>query len=238
MVDSSHNNNRVLRYLPLLVIVVVFGLFVWLEGYKLFDLELIQHYHLRIKEKLNEHFFLYVLGFSGLYAFSTAISFPGATLLSLLGGYFFGTFYGGLAILCGATTGACLLFLAAKLAFSDFLRAKVAPYIKRFQEGFHENEVSYLLILRLAPLFPFFVVNLVPAFLNVRFKVYALTTFFGIMPACFIYAGLGAAVENLFELERLDLSFFSRPGIWMPLAGLILLAFLPVVYRQWKKRHK
>lgn len=235
MVDHGNNHNRVLKYLPLLALFLVFGLFVWFEGYTLFDLAVLKAYHQLIAEAIQENFWLYLLGFISIYTISTAISFPGATILSLLGGYFFGTLYGGLGIVIGATTGATLLFLAAKLAFSDFLRPKVAPYIKRFEKGFQEDAVSYLLMLRLMPIFPFFVVNLVPAFLNVTFGIYVVTTFFGILPASFIYAGLGAAVDNLLELESLNLSFFGRPEIWMPLAGLALLSFLPVLFKRARK---
>lgn len=236
MVDTSHGHKRIVKYLPLLALILVFAVFVWFEGYKLFDLDTFKAYHQVIKDYIADNFILYLFVFASIYAFSTAISFPGATILSLLGGYFFGTFYGGLGIVFGATVGAIILFLAAKLAFSDLLRAKVAPYIKRFEKGFQEDAASYLLMLRLIPLFPFFVVNLVPAFLNVSFSVYALTTFFGILPASFIYAGLGAAVDNLLELESLNLSFFGRAEIWMPLAGLALLSFLPVLFKKFKKK--
>lgn len=238
MVVKGHNYKRFLRYLPLFLLMSLLALFIYVEAYELFDLKIFKDYHQTIKVNIASNFYYFLALFVLIYAISTAVSFPGATVLSLLGGYFFGTFWGGGAILIGASTGAITLFLAARLAFGERLRARVAPFIKKFEKGFHDDAFYYLLMLRLVPIFPFFVVNLVPAFLNVSVKLYVLTTFFGIMPACFIYAGLGAGIENLLLIDRLDFAFFSNPQIWAPLLGLAFLALLPVLFKKRKGRKK
>ena len=81
-----------------------------------------------------------------------------------------------------------MLFLAARTAFRDLLQPRVGPWLSRLQRGFAENELNYLLFLRLVPLFPFFVVNLVPAFLGVRLRSFVIATFFGIIPGSFVFA--------------------------------------------------
>ena len=106
---------------------------------------------------------LAILGFIALYALSTALSLPGGAALSIAGGFLFGSVFGTLWIVIGATLGATMIFLAAKTALGDALKSKAGPWLKKMEGGFRENAFNYLLVLRLVPLFPFFVVNLVPA---------------------------------------------------------------------------
>jgi len=106
-----------------------------------------------------------------LYVIAMALSFPVATVLTLLGGFFFGlisAFY----VVAAATIGASLIFLIAKTAFGDLLKKKAGPFLAKMEQGFNQNAVSYLLFLRFIPLFPFWLVNLAPAFFNVRLWTY------------------------------------------------------------------
>jgi uncharacterized membrane protein YdjX (TVP38/TMEM64 family) len=141
-------------------------------------------------------------------------------------------------IVVAATAGATLLFLAARSAVRDLLQPRVGPWLSKLQRGFAENELSYLLFLRLVPLFPFFVVNLVPAFLGVRLRSFVIATFLGIIPASFVFASVGAGLGSLFDAGR-DCSLDSvlTPQIILALAGLALLALVPVVYKRfWARR--
>ena len=111
------------------------------------------------------------------------------------------------------------------------------PWLGRLESGFQRNAFNYLLVLRLIPLFPFFVVNLVPAFLGVRLATYVAATFIGIIPATFVFSSVGAGLDSLFDSGR----EFSAAGILTPeiilaLAGLAVLALLPVAYRKYKSR--
>jgi uncharacterized membrane protein YdjX (TVP38/TMEM64 family) len=158
-------------------------------------------------------------------------------VLSITGGFLFGTVWGAVHSVLSATLGATLLFLIAKTSVGDPLRATAGPWLQKMQAGFQENALSYLLVLRLVPLFPFFVVNLVPAFLGVALSTYILGTFVGIIPGAFVYASVGAGLGSLFEAGgTFSAKGILTPQILMALIGLAVLALIPVVYKKRKRR--
>jgi uncharacterized membrane protein YdjX (TVP38/TMEM64 family) len=169
-----------------------------------------------------------------IYAAATGLSIPGAVLLTLVAGFLFGTLAGAAIVVVGATLGAIIVFLAARTALGDALRARAGSFVRKLEAGFRANALSYLLVLRLIPLFPFWLVNLVPAFLGVRLGTFVLGTFLGIIPGSFVYASLGSGLGALIARgERPDLGIIFQPGVLGPLAGLALLALLPVVYKRF-----
>jgi uncharacterized membrane protein YdjX (TVP38/TMEM64 family) len=173
------------------------------------------------------------LAYIAVYALSTALSLPGALFLTLAGGFLFGTLAGGSFAVLGATAGATGLFLIARTALGAGLRQRAGPWLNRMERGFREDAFSYLLVLRLIPLVPFWLVNLVPAFLGVPLATFAAATFIGILPATFVYAGVGDGLGVLLEEgQRPDLGLILRPQILLPLLGLALLALLPVAYKR------
>jgi uncharacterized membrane protein YdjX (TVP38/TMEM64 family) len=144
---------------------------------------------------------------------------------------------GAIVAVIGATAGATVVFLIAKTALGDTLRAKAGPRIRRMEEGFREDALNYLLFLRLIPLFPFWLVNIVPAFLGVRLGVYLVGTFLGIIPGGIVYASVGNGLGAVFDAGGTpDLGIIFRPEILLPIMGLALLALLPVGYRKYKAR--
>jgi uncharacterized membrane protein YdjX (TVP38/TMEM64 family) len=168
---------------------------------------------------------LYVVG----YAVLTAASLPIATLVTLVGGFLFGAVAGTALTVVGATAGATVVFLIA-------LRAR--PYIGRMEEGFARNAWSYMLFLRLMPIFPFFAVNIVPAFLGVKTRIYVVTTFIGIIPGTAVFNIVGAGLGSIFDSgEAFTLSSVVTPEIVIGLAGLALLALAPAVLRHCRGRH-
>jgi uncharacterized membrane protein YdjX (TVP38/TMEM64 family) len=172
-----------------------------------------------------------------VYALAVAFSIPGAVILTIAGGFLFGTWAGGLYVVIGATLGAIGVFLAARTAFGEGLRRRAGPWIGRLEAGFRENALSYLLVLRLVPLFPFWLVNLVPAFLGVPLTTYALGTFIGIIPGCFVYASVGNGLGAVFDAGGTpDLTIIFKPEILLPIVGLSLLALIPVVYKKFKRK--
>ena len=166
--------------------------------------------------------------FAVIYAVATGLSIPGATILTLTAGFLFGTPVGTIVVVVGATLGATIVFLIARTAFGDALRARAGPFIRKLEAGFRENALSYLLVLRLVPLFPFWLVNIVPAFLGVRLSTFVIATFVGIIPGAVVYASLGGGLGALIERgERPDLGIIFEPRVFGPLLGLALLALLP-----------
>ena len=170
-----------------------------------------------------------------VYAVAIAVSLPGGAVLTIAGGFLFGTVLGTLLVIVAATLGATALFLAARTAIGDPLRARAGPALKRMEEGFRENALSYLLFLRLIPVFPFWLVNLVPAFLGVPLGTYVLGTFVGIIPGSFVYASVGNGVGALFDAgETPDLGIIFSSEILIPIVGLAVLALLPIAYKRYR----
>lgn len=177
-----------------------------------------------------------VIGFFGyvlLYMLLVAFSLPGGLFMTILGGFLYGPFIGALGAVSGAVTGAIIIFLAAKNAFRDYFQARAGAAIRRMEAGFHKNELSYMFVLRLVPLFPFFLVNLAPAFFGVSLRNYMIATVFGIIPGTFVYALLGNGLGAIFDRnETPNLSLVFDPEILIPILGLALLALIPVFYKR------
>lgn len=173
--------------------------------------------------------------FIAIYIAVVAFSLPGATVMTVSAGFLFGALSGTLYSVVGATIGATALFLVAKTSLGDFLLAKAGPGIQRFRQGFEKDAWSYLFILRLIPVFPFFLVNLAPAFLGVKLRTYLIATFFGIMPGGFVYALVGAGLGTIFDRgETFSAASVLTPEIMAALAGLAVLALLPVLYKKYR----
>ena len=172
-----------------------------------------------------------------VYALAVAFSVPGAVFITIAGGFMFGPYLGTVYVVVGATIGAVGVFLAAKYALGDVLRARAGPAIKRMEAGFRENEMSYLLILRLVPLFPFWLVNLVPAFLGVSLRTYTIGTLLGIIPGAFVYALVGVGAGAVLDAGGdLNLGIIFEPRFLAPIIGLAVLACIPIVYKKIRGR--
>lgn len=127
-----------------------------------------------------------VLGYVLIYTAIVALSVPGGAILTIAGGFLFGRWLGGAGAVIGATAGAACIFLAARAGLSGLVRR--AGRFEQLEAGFRANAFNYLLVLRLVPLFPFWLVNLVPAFAGVGLRTFVLATFIEIIPATFVYA--------------------------------------------------
>lgn len=175
--------------------------------------------------------------YAAVYAVVVALSIPGGLILTVAGGFLFGPYWGTVYVVLGATIGATVLFLAARYAFADLLRAKAGTAMAKMEAGFNENPKSYLFVLRLVPLFPFWLVNIVPAFLGVSLRNYVIATFFGIIPGTFVYATVGDGAGAVLDRgDEIDLGIIFEPRFILPLVGLAVLALLPVAYRKIRGR--
>jgi len=184
----------------------------------------------------DANYALAALGFIGAYALAVAFSAPGAVWFTLAGGLLFGTLLGAAYVVVAATAGATAIFLAAKTGLGDALRAKAGGWLKRVEDGFQENEVSFMLAMRLVPAVPFFVANLAPAFLGVRTRTYVWTTFVGIMPGTLVYASVGAGLGEVFARgEQPNLGVIFEWRVLGPLIGLAALSLLPVAIKALRK---
>ncbi len=174
--------------------------------------------------------------FTAVYAVGVVFVPPSGTVMTLFGGFIFGAVFAASYVVVGATIGATVLFLAARYSFGDYLHQRAGPAVRKMESGFRENEMSYMLMLRLIPLFPFWLVNIAPAFLNVRFRTYVIGTFIGIIPGTAIYAMVGSGLGSVLDdAKGLSMAIMMKPEIIAGLAGLGLLALVPVVFKKFKK---
>jgi uncharacterized membrane protein YdjX (TVP38/TMEM64 family) len=168
-----------------------------------------------------------------LYIVTIGLSLPVATLMTITGGFLFGPYLGSVLAVAGATAGATAVFVAARFVIGDALRARAGPWLKRMEAGFNRNAFSYLLAIRLLPVFPFVIVNLVPAFLGVRLGTYVAATLIGIIPVTcalvLVGHGLGAVLDAGGK-PTLD------PWVLAALAGIGVLVLVSVAVRARRRR--
>jgi uncharacterized membrane protein YdjX (TVP38/TMEM64 family) len=194
------------------------------------SLEALRHYRWILAAFVEEHVILAPAAYLLLYVATVAVSFPSAGFLTVTGGFLFGASLGTVLAAFGATLGATLLFLIARTSFGDVLARRAGPLTQRLQEGFHQDSFSYLLFLRLVPLFPFWLVNLAAALFGMKLPPYISATAIGILPATFVLAYFGEGLATTIE-ERQPLSLHLLVAFIL----LGLLALLPVGVRRWRQ---
>lgn len=226
--------SRLKRLLPVGVIAAALIAFFALGGPQYLSLDGLRDNQQVLKNLVRDHFVLSLIGFVLVYMALVAISVPGAAFLSIFAGFLFGVVPGTFATVTGATLGAILLFLAARSASGGNLSAKAGPFVQKFDVGLKKNELAYLFILRLVPLFPFFIVNIVPAIFGVKLRNFAVSTFFGIIPGSLVYVSVGNGIGDVLASgQSVPLSgLMTRPAVLLPIAGLVLLSFIPILYNK------
>ena len=221
------------RFLPLGILAAGFLAFFALGLNDYVSFEALRAHRDALRAFVDAHVVAAAAIFMLVYALAVAFSLPAASLLTLIGGFLFGVVAGTAMAVVAATLGACAVFLAARTALEDVLRRRAGPWLRKFEAGFQHDAFNYMLVLRLVPLFPFWLVNLAPALLGVRLRSYALATLIGIIPGTFVYASVGNGLGAILEAgETPDLSVVARPEIILPILGLALLSLIPVVYRR------
>ena len=239
--------------MPLIMVVLLAGAAYLILGHGGISLEALVRHRMAIDAFVSEHRVLALLAYIALYIAAVALSLPGAVFLTVAGGFLFGIAVGASAAVIGATAGATLIFLVARTALGEPLLRRAGPRAKQLAKGFRDDAFSYLLFLRLVPAFPFFLVNLVPAFAGVRLGTFVAATALGIIPATcvFVFAGQGldsviTVQKNLYQAclaaGRSDcrLAFDATDALTPQLIGALLalglLALVPVVVKRLRAR--
>jgi len=226
--------NMLKRLIPLLVLALILVLFFAFDLGRFLGFDALAEHKAWLSAWVASQPLLAPLLYILLYIAVVAFSLPGGLVMTITGGLLFGATAGALYAVIGATIGATALFLIAKSSLGDFLLAKAGGAVKKMQAGFSDNALSYMFVLRLVPLFPFFLVNLAPAFLGVSLRVYVIATFFGIMPATFVFALAGSGLGSVLEQGGdISLAGVMTPEIMAAFGGLALLALIPVVYKKF-----
>ncbi len=218
-----------------MVLGVGFALAIAFDLHHYLSFEVLKENRQWLLRQVDQHAVVTALAFIGIYIVVVAFSVPGGSFMTIAGGFLFGQIPATLFVLVGASLGASVIFVAAKTALGDVLHQRAGPWLQKMEEGFQENAFNYLLVLRLIPLFPFFVVNLVPAFLGMRLGPYFLATFIGIIPGTFVYASVGAGLGSIFDSgDEFTTEGILTPEIVTALVGLAVLSLLPVIYKKLK----
>lgn len=220
-----------LRLLPLVMLLAALFAVLASGVWRDLNLETLQENQAALESYVAANLFLAVLLYIVLYALAVSISVPGAVWFTIGAGFLFGPIVGTGVAVVGSTIGATIIFIAVRYAFADWARAKFGRWVKRLQDGFSSDAFSYVLILRLIPVLPFFGINIATALLNVPMRAYVLGTFIGVMPLAYVYATVGSTiglaaggVPSLLDLLTVEL--IAAIGVFA------LVGFLPFVYKR------
>ncbi|MEO1103249.1 MAG: TVP38/TMEM64 family protein [Pseudomonadota bacterium] len=237
------------RLWPVALIATLMAAFYLSGGHTYISLDTIIRERDTLAAVVEKNLALVAAGYLCFYALAVAISFPGASLITVVGGFLFGWILGGLLTVIAATTGASIVFLAAKTSFGTALRARAGRWTGRLASGFEENAFGYLLFLRLAPIFPFWLINVAPTMFNVSVRTYVAATALGIIPGTFAYSllgdGLGATITDLEAKDpgcaaagtcEIGLGALFSPGLLMAMGALVVVSFIPILVKRMRAR--
>lgn len=218
-----------------LATVIVGGLvaFFALGGHHYLSFQTLKAHRVELHDYTERHYAAMFLAVLLAYTVATALSFPGGVLLSLAVGFLFGRWVGTGLVVVAATVGATLAFLSARYLFADAMRQRMGPRLARLSRGFEENAFNYILFTRLVPLFPFWLMNLVPAFTPVRVRVFIVATAIGILPGSFVFTNLG---ESLASIESAGDLLSAQTLLALGLLGT--LSLLPIAIKKFRNSRR
>jgi uncharacterized membrane protein YdjX (TVP38/TMEM64 family) len=242
------------RLVPLAVVALAMVLVFATGWHRHLSLETLLRHRAVVDEFIDMHTVAALAAFIGIYIVVVALSIPGAVLLTISGGILFGWLTGGLAAIIGATIGATVIFEIARTACGEALVRRAGPLGMKIADGFRANAFSYLLFLRLVPVFPFWLVNLAPALVGVRLGTFVAATAVGIIPGTFAFAMVGAGLDSAIVAQetmfRICIAAFRTdcrlnfdpaaavtPQLIAALVALGLVSLIPVLVRRWKAAH-
>ncbi len=225
-------------WLPLILLLGLFALFFIFRMDKYLSFSSLHAHQSFLIHWTKAHYFTSVIIFMSAYTLAVAVSVPGAIFLTLAGGFLFGVIWGTVFVIISATLGATILFFAVRTSFGNWLSKSAANWLERMRQGFQQNTFSYLLTLRLIPIFPFWAVNIVPALLGVNAITFITATFVGIIPGSIVYVLLGNSLSHVFASNQIpNLSIIFSPQVLLPLLALAGISLIPVGYK-WLKRNR
>lgn len=242
---ETKSSSTLKRWLPLGVLLAVMA-FAFLQGWhrEITLSNLIMNREL-LATFVSSNFVQAALVYFGVYIAAVALSFPGASLITIAAGFVFGWVTAGVLTAFAATIGATIIFSIAKTSFGATLQEKAGPRMQKLAAGLQDNAFSYLLFLRLVPLFPFWLINLAPALFNVPVSTYVAATFIGILPGTFAYTLLGSGLDSLVAAQEaanpgcgaagtceIDLSAAITPEIIAAIIVMAVVSLLPIVLKR------
>ena len=215
-----------LRYIIIFFILILISILFFSDLKNFFTLGYVQENLINFRLLYKENELLFSLIFSLIYIFSSALSLPFATLLTLLSGYIFGLALGTFIVSLCSTIGASIAFLTSKFLFYKFIQKRYKKQLVTINNEFINEGIFYIFALRLVPVFPFFVVNIVTSLLPIKLSTFFWVSMLGMFPATLVYVNAGNELSKINSFTDI-LSFqvlisFSLIGI-LPLTVKFLL---------------
>lgn len=227
------------RFVPILLIMVLMAVVYFSGAHRYISFEKLRQNHAALQWMVAHYPTLAPLIFIAVYVLSTALSIPGGALLSIFGGFLFPQPFSTFYVVVGATLGATIVFLAAQTSLHNILMDKAGPLVQKMQRGFEEDAVSYLLFLRLIPLFPFWLVNIAPAFFGVNLITFVWTTCLGIIPGAFVLTQAGVGLGAILDAGgELTIETVFNTQVKIALIALGIFALLPACIKKFMKRKR
>jgi len=198
--------------------------------------ETLRNNHESLVNFKNENYWVTVIIFIISYITLVTFALPGSPIASLTGGFLFGLAFGTFLNVTAAATGATLIFLAAKNGFGNKLTQRIDASegsIRKIRDGIKRDEISYLFLIRLIPIIPFAVANLVPALFGVSLRNFFFTTYIGIIPGGLVFTWLGSGLSEIFKQnEEPNFSIIFEIYVIGPILCLCLISFLPIILKK------
>ena len=190
------------RFLPVIIILMAMAIAYYSGAVKLISIDHLNEIKTISQKYVKEHAIWAPLLFIGIYYLYAALALPGAFILTILSGCLFPLPLSTLYVLIADTFGSCTLFLSARAAFGDTFYTKAGPLLMKMEKGFKQNAAGYMLLLRMIPVFPFWIINVAPAFFGIKFKTFLWTTVVGLIPENLILTLSAASLMTILEKKR------------------------------------
>ena len=213
-----------------LAVIAALVLFFSLDLGRFYTLEVLKENRQTLLDYYRDHRVGMVVGFMAVYIVQTALSLPGAAILSLTAGAIFGAVMGTVYAVIAATIGATLAFLVTRYLLRDAVLSRFGPKLERINRELEERGLNYLLFLRLVPVFPFFLINLAAGLTRLPLRTFVIGTLLGIIPGGFVYCNAGASLATITSMGDV-----ASPRVLGSFALLGLFALVPVLYGKMKK---
>ena len=209
----------------------IFVLFFYFDLHRALTLAALKANRQTLLDYYAAHQALMVAGFMTVYIVQTALSLPGAAILSLAAGAIFGSIMGTVYANIAATSGATLAFLVTRYLLRDVVLNKFGGKLEGMNRELETRGFNYLLFLRLVPVFPFFLINLAAGLTRLPLRTFFIATMLGIIPGGFVYVNAGASLATIDSLSGI-----ASPRVLGSFALLGLFALLPALFNKLKSR--
>ena len=227
-------NKNVSKILALIVLVaVIAGGVIYFDLTSYMNLETLKSKQRELSQYIEDNLLMSSVYYFAAYTIATAVSIPGALILTLAGGALFGLLHGLILVSFASTCGATLAFLASRFFLKEMIQSKFSSSLKSVNEGIQKEGGFYLFTLRLVPLFPFFLINLVMGLTPMKAFTFFWISQLGMLPGTFVYVNAGTQISKIDSLQGI-----LSPTLWLSFA---LLGIFPIVAKKiidWVKARR